>query len=75
MVNPKNIPEKCCARCKYLLEYPRNNSYGDADYLCVKLGRFISGRYVDIEKATFFLGDGKTLDKKAVNECAFTAKE
>lgn len=71
----RNIPEKCCANCEHLLEYPRDNAYGDADYLCIKLGKYVSGRYADITKAAFFLGDGKTPDNKAVTKCVFTKKD
>ena len=64
--------EKCCANCKFLIPYPKNNAYGDIDYLCVKIGRFIIGRYKNLEKTEFLMGDGKTLDKKAKEKCKFT---
>ena len=53
----KGIPEKCCANCKHLLAFPKNNKYNDVDYLCVKIGRYIFGRFTDMEKAEFYLGD------------------
>lgn len=71
----KGIPEKCCANCKHLLAFPKNNNYNDVDYLCVKIGRYIFGRFTDMEKAEFYLGDGKTLDKSAASKCSFERKE
>ena len=70
----KELPEKCCAKCRYLLAYPKNNSYGDADYLCVKIGRLIFGRNKDIEKVEFYKSDGKTPDRKAKEKCKFENK-
>lgn len=71
----KQIPEKCCANCKYLLPYPKNNAYNDIDYLCVKIGKFITGRYTDIEKVKFYLGDGKTEDRNGKQKCSFTKRK
>lgn len=70
----KNIPEKCCANCKYLLCYPKNNSYGDVEYLCVKLGRYIPGIYKDIEKADFFQIGCDKPDRKAKEICDFVIR-
>lgn len=39
--------KECCANCKYLLTYPKNNKYGDVESLCVATGYFVSNIYVD----------------------------
>lgn len=67
----KNIPEKCCANCKYLLTYDRGNAYGDADYLCIRLGRFLTGIYKDLDKAAFYQIGEDTPDLKAAAKCKF----
>lgn len=69
-----NIPERCCANCKFLIDYPKNNAYGDVEHLCVKLGLYIFGIHKDLDKAQFFMGDGKTPDRKAANKCTFERK-
>lgn len=71
----KLVPEKCCANCRYLIPYPKNNAYNDIDYLCAKIGHYITGRYVNIEKAQFFMGDGKTVDNKGQQKCNFEKKK
>ena len=55
---------KCCATCKYCLSIPRNNRYGDIDYLCYIDGYFILSIYKDITKIKHYSPGGKVLDCK-----------
>ena len=54
--------KRCCKNCKNLVGYPRNNSYGDIDYLCIKTGYFCSGITKDATKVQRFSPGGKLLD-------------
>lgn len=50
--------------CKYCLSIPRNNRYGDIDYLCYIDGYFILSIYKDITKIKHYSPGGKVLDCK-----------
>ena len=52
---------KCCNTCKHLIAFPRNNGYGDVDYLCIKTGYFVHGRDKDVSKVKRFSPGGKEL--------------
>lgn len=41
---------KCCRSCANLVPCPRNNRYGDVDYLCKATGYFVPGVDRDISK-------------------------
>lgn len=62
----------CCANCVYLLDFPKNNRYGDVDHLCIKTGYFCMGIYKDIHKYKHFSPGGKELicDYKRKSELA-----
>ena len=34
---------ECCANCKHCVAYPKNNRYGDVDYMCLIGGYYIAG--------------------------------
>lgn len=56
---------ECCANCKNCLAYPRNNKYGDIDYLCVVNGYFfVSGIHKDRNKVKGFSPGGRELECK-----------
>ncbi len=52
---------KCCNNCANIIPYSKNNSYGDADYLCIKTGYFVTGRDKDITKIKRCTPGGKEL--------------
>lgn len=52
---------ECCANCRYRLDYPRNNKYGDVDYLCVISGYFMIDIYNDNRKIKRYSPGGKEL--------------
>jgi hypothetical protein len=63
---------ECCANCKYCLEFPRNNSYGDIDYLCVVTGYFTccsSWIHKDRNKVKWYSPGGRKL------KCKYERKE
>lgn len=62
---------KCCANCKYCIDIPRNNKYGDVDYLCVITGHFIPfyGITKDRVQIKCYSPGGKEL------ECKFEKKQ
>lgn len=71
----KHVPEKCCAKCRYLLKYEKGNAYGDVEYLCVKIGRYINGIYKDLSKVRFFRIGMDTPALKDTAKCIFERKE
>lgn len=52
---------ECCANCQHCLSYPRNNRYGDIDFLCVINGYFLHGINKDKNKVKHFSPGGKEL--------------
>lgn len=52
---------ECCANCKYLLDYPRNNAYGDIDHLCMVTGYYTHGIYKDRHLLEHYSPGGKKL--------------
>lgn len=34
---------KCCRNCANLIDYPKNNRYGDVNHLCIVTGYFATG--------------------------------
>lgn len=55
---------ECCANCKYCLAYPRNNRYGDIDYLCKVTGYFLHGINKDRTKVKHYTPGGRELECK-----------
>lgn len=53
---------ECCNTCKHLLHYPKNNSYGDVEHLCVVTGYFVSGIYKDRNKLESHTPGGRKLE-------------
>ena len=60
----KDEPYKTCNNCKNLIPCPRNNKYGDVDYLCIISGYFVVGRDKNIEKVKRYSPGGKELSCK-----------
>lgn len=60
---------ECCATCKYCLAYPRENRYGDVDYLCAVTGYFMHSIHKDIHTIRQFSPGGREL------ECRYQRKE
>lgn len=52
---------KYCKDCKYCLAFPRNNSYGDTDYLCHYNGYFVSNIKKDMRTVKLFTPGGREL--------------
>lgn len=52
---------KCCRNCGNLMEYPKNNRYGDISHLCLATGYFTSGVDKDIAKVKRYSPGGKEL--------------
>jgi hypothetical protein len=70
--NKNKIDIECCATCKHCLAYPRNNQYGDIDYLCIISGYFTcatSWIYKDRNKVKWFSPGGREL------KCNYERKE
>lgn len=66
----KNIDNiDCCANCKHLLAFPKNNSYGDVDHLCIKTSYYCSGIYKDIHKYKRYSPGGKELKCEYERKC------
>ena len=59
-----HIPERCCLTCKSLVEFPRNNRYGDMDHLCIKTGYFTHGTTKDVAKVKRYAPGGRELPCK-----------
>ena len=54
--------KQCCRNCSNLVEFPRNNRYGDIDYLCRVTGYFASGIDRDVTKVKRYSPGGKELE-------------
>lgn len=52
---------RCCNNCANLIDYPKNNSYGDVQHLCIKTGHFVTGADRDIIKVKRYSPGGKEL--------------
>lgn len=57
----KGIKKRCCLNCKHLVQFPRGNSYGDIDYLCIKTGYFVVNVGADVKKIKRYTPGGKEL--------------
>lgn len=53
---------ECCANCKHLVAFPRGNSYGDVDYLCLVTGYYCHGIRKDRNKVEHYSPGGKKLE-------------
>lgn len=61
MQKTNNAIKECCINCKYCIGIPKNNAYGDVDYLCVATGYFCHGIYKDRQKIRRFSPGGREL--------------
>lgn len=52
---------KCCRSCANLVDYPKNNRYGDIEYLCIVTGYFATGIDKDISKIKRYSPGGREL--------------
>lgn len=59
---------ECCANCKYCLAFPKNNKYGDVDYLCVVNDYFCLEIHKDRRKVKNYSPGGREL------ECRYESK-
>lgn len=50
-----------CLNCQYCIPIPRNNKYGDIDYLCAVNEYFISNLKIDHRKIKQYSPGGKEL--------------
>lgn len=55
---------ECCENCKYLAAYPKNNKYGDVEYLCIATGYFTHGIKKNRNKIRRFTPGGRELECK-----------
>lgn len=59
----KAKPEaECCANCKNCVAYPKNNRYGDVDYMCLISGYYIAGAHKDRNKVRRLTPGGRKLE-------------
>lgn len=52
----------CCNNCTHCIQIPRNNKYGDTDYLCTVSSYFISDIYKDVHNIKRYSPGGRILD-------------
>lgn len=52
---------ECCATCGFCISYPKNNRYGDVEYLCASTGYFVHGINKDRHTVRRFTPGGKEL--------------
>ncbi len=55
---------KCCRNCAHLIDYPRNNRYGDVEHLCIVTGYLTTGIDRDISKIKRYSPGGRELQCK-----------
>ncbi len=55
---------KCCRNCANLIDYPKNNHYGDVKHLCIVTGYFATGIDKDISKIKRYSPGGRELQCK-----------
>ena len=60
---------ECCANCKHCVAYPKNNRYGDVDYMCLIGGYYIAGIHKDRNKIRRLTPGGRKL------ECRYERKK
>lgn len=53
---------KCCLNCRNCIPIPRNNKYGDIDYLCLVHTYFLHGVKKDITKVKRYSPGGRELE-------------
>ena len=61
MLNTASVHEKCCANCRYLVDFPKKNRYGDIGHLCTKTGYMTTGITKDADKVKRFTPGGREL--------------
>lgn len=55
---------ECCGTCKYLVDIPTNNRYGDVKYFCLVTGYFTTNIHKNRNKVKRFTPGGKELKCK-----------
>ncbi len=55
---------RCCRNCKNLVEFLKNNRYGNVDHFCIVTGYFATGIDKDINKVKRYSPGGKELQCK-----------
>ncbi len=53
---------ECCQNCRYCLKFPRNNQYGDIDYMCAVDGYYHLNITIDRNKVRRYTPGGKELE-------------
>ena len=52
---------KCCRNCANLIDYPKNNRYGDVEHLCIVTGYLTMGIDRNISKIKRYSPGGREL--------------
>lgn len=55
---------ECCANCKYCIDEPTNNRYGDIKHFCLVTGYYTHGINKDRTKIKHYTPGGKELECK-----------
>lgn len=53
---------ECCNNCKYCIDEPTNNRYGDVKHFCLSTGYFLHGVDKDRRKVERYTPGGKKLE-------------
>ena len=53
---------ECCANCRNCVAYPKNNRYGDVDYMCLINGYYVDAVNKDRSKIKRFSPGGRELE-------------
>lgn len=60
---------ECCQNCRYCIGFPKDNKYGDIDYMCGIDGYYLASITADRNKVRRYTVGGKEL------ECRYERKE
>lgn len=53
---------ECCRNCRYCIEFPKGNKYGDIDYMCGIDGYYLARITADRNKVRRYTVGGKELE-------------
>lgn len=53
---------ECCANCRNCVGIPKNNRYGDVEYICLVDGYYLTGIQKDRTKVERYSPGGKKLE-------------
>lgn len=59
---------ECCANCKHCMAFPKNNKYGDIEYLCLIHGYFMFEIHKDHRKIRQYTTGERELECKYERE-------